>query len=153
MMSDFGLAKLDEEENTHSAHELLGHCVHPSRVGKSSGNCRPGTWHKQEAISVLDIALLCTIPSPSLRPCMSAIVSMLQGKRKVEAPLFASNTTCDYTEFKGFENITLDRQTPLSMFSGESLGARSLSSMVRPWDGSSVSIPRIDTSRLTENRY
>ncbi|KAL1821384.1 hypothetical protein ACET3Z_016253 [Daucus carota] len=110
-------------------------------------------YSKQEATSVINIALLCTSPSPSLRPCMSAVVSMLQGKKKVEAPVVASNTTCDYTEFKGFENITLDSQTRSSMFSGKSLGARSVSSMDWPWDDSSVSMPSKDTSRLVTDLY
>ncbi|WOG98458.1 hypothetical protein DCAR_0417801 [Daucus carota subsp. sativus] len=206
-ISDFGLAKLDEEENTHIStrvagtlgymapeYAMLGHLTAKADVysfgivaletvsGRSNtdyileeefvslldrayvlqeqGNLLEivdpilGTnYSKQEATSVINIALLCTSPSPSLRPCMSAVVSMLQGKRKVEAPVVASNTTCDYTEFKGFENITLASQTRSSMFSGKSLGARSVSSMDWPWDDSSVSMPSKDTSRLVTDLY
>ncbi|KAM7524923.1 hypothetical protein LguiA_014825 [Lonicera macranthoides] len=36
-------------------------------------------FDKEEAIRMIKVALLCTNPSPALRPTMSAVVSMLQG--------------------------------------------------------------------------
>ena len=39
--------------------------------------------NKEEAIRMVKVALLCTNPSPGLRPTMSAVVSMLQGQTVV----------------------------------------------------------------------
>jgi hypothetical protein len=36
-------------------------------------------FNKEEAIRMIKVALLCTNPSPALRPTMSAVVSMLEG--------------------------------------------------------------------------
>ncbi|CAH2036577.1 unnamed protein product [Thlaspi arvense] len=44
-------------------------------------------FSKKEAKRMLEIALLCTNPSPTLRPPMSSVVSMLEGKSKVQPPL------------------------------------------------------------------
>lgn len=83
---------------------------------------------------------------------MSAVVSMLQGKKKVEAPNIRRTTTNHNTN--GFKNLTRDSQTQLSTFSQESLGARSVSSMDGPWIDSSISsIPSKDTSKLVTDLY
>jgi hypothetical protein len=42
---------------------------------------------KQEMI-ILDLAMLCTNPSPTLRPAMSEVVKILEGKSKMKAPSF-----------------------------------------------------------------
>ena len=45
-------------------------------------------FKKKEAIRMLKVALLCANPSPALRPTMSAVVSMLEGRTVVhEYPL------------------------------------------------------------------
>ena len=36
-------------------------------------------FSKEEAVKIMKVALLCTNPSPTLRPTMSAVVSMLEG--------------------------------------------------------------------------
>jgi len=40
--------------------------------------------NKEEAIKMIKVALLCTNPSPALRPTMSAVVSMLEGQTIVD---------------------------------------------------------------------
>ena len=42
---------------------------------------------KQEMI-ILDLAMLYTNPSPTLRPAMSEVVKILEGKSKMKAPSF-----------------------------------------------------------------
>ncbi|KAM7530502.1 hypothetical protein LguiB_033912 [Lonicera macranthoides] len=132
-ISDFGLAKLDEEENTHIStrvagtigymapeYALWGYLTYKADVysfgvvaleivaGKNNMKYRPNenyvclldwalvlqkkeslmaiidprlgsNFDKEEAIRMIKVALLCTNPSPALRPTMSAVVSMLQG--------------------------------------------------------------------------
>ncbi|KAK2994747.1 hypothetical protein RJ640_031020 [Escallonia rubra] len=70
-ISDFGLAKLDEEENTHISTRVAG-----TVLGSS--------FNQEEAIRMIKVALLCTNPSPALRPIMSAVVGMLQGHISVQ---------------------------------------------------------------------
>ncbi|GLT54266.1 hypothetical protein SLA2020_274780 [Shorea laevis] len=137
-ISDFGLAKLDEEENTHITtrvagtigymapeYALWGYLTYKADVysfgivaleivtGKSIMKYRPKEncvclldWAlvlqkkgnlmelvdpklvseliKEEAIRMIKVALLCTDPSPALRPTMSAVVSMLEGQTTVD---------------------------------------------------------------------
>ncbi|KAM7530499.1 hypothetical protein LguiB_033909 [Lonicera macranthoides] len=132
-ISDFGLAKLDEEENTHIStrvagtigymapeYALWGYLTYKADVysfgvvaleivaGKNNMKYRPNenyvclldwalvlqrkeslmaiadprlgsNFDKEEVIRMIKVALLCTNPSPALRPTMSAVVSMLQG--------------------------------------------------------------------------
>jgi hypothetical protein len=37
-------------------------------------------FNKEEAVRMIKVALLCTNPSPALRPKMSAVISMLEGR-------------------------------------------------------------------------
>ncbi|KAK1375422.1 putative LRR receptor-like serine/threonine-protein kinase [Heracleum sosnowskyi] len=167
-ISDFGLAKLDEEENTHIStriagtigymapeYAMRGYLTDKADVysfgivaleivsGRSNTNYMPkeefvylldrayvlqeqgnlleivdpilGTnYSKQEAMNMLNIALLCSNPSPTLRPSMSLI-------------------------FKAFERLSQDSHT--------------LSSMEGPWVDSSISIPSKDTSKLLADLY
>lgn len=110
-------------------------------------------YSKQEVISTLNIALLCSSQSASLRPAMSAVVSMLEGKRKVEPPNIKRTTTNNNMISKGFEKITTESQTQSSTFSQESLGARTGSSMDAPWFDSTISIPSKDTSKTVKDLY
>ncbi|KAF3780177.1 putative LRR receptor-like serine/threonine-protein kinase [Nymphaea thermarum] len=45
---------------------------------------------EDEALRMLNIALLCTSPSPSLRPTMSSVVDMLEGRIPAKAPTMSS---------------------------------------------------------------
>ncbi|XP_025799905.1 probable LRR receptor-like serine/threonine-protein kinase At1g07650 isoform X2 [Panicum hallii] len=101
-ISDFGLAKLNEDDNTHISTKVAG------TIGRSNTNYKPREdfvylldWacvlHKrgtllelvdpdlgsnyaiEEALLMLNVALLCTTATPTLRPMMSKVVSLLEG--------------------------------------------------------------------------
>ncbi|XP_011002048.1 PREDICTED: probable LRR receptor-like serine/threonine-protein kinase At1g29720 isoform X5 [Populus euphratica] len=136
-ISDFGLAKLNEEENTHIStrvagtrgyiapeYALWGHLTDKADVysfgvvaleivsGKSNSIYRPenenvclldwahvlqkkenlmeivdpklqSEFNKEEAERMIKAALLCTNASPSIRPAMSEVVSMLEGQTSI----------------------------------------------------------------------
>ncbi|KAL4586024.1 hypothetical protein LXL04_010654 [Taraxacum kok-saghyz] len=138
-ISDFGLAKLHEEENTHISTRVAGTIGYMAPeyalwgcltykadvysfgvlaleivVGKSNTRYQPnedcfclldwavvlkqkGTlidlvdprlgseFNKEEAVRMIEIALLCTNESPTLRPIMSEVVNMLEGHTRIEA--------------------------------------------------------------------
>lgn len=70
---------------------------------------------------------------------MSAVVNMLQGKKKVEAPIFTRTATNESMMFKALERYSHD--------------SHSVSSMEGAWADSSISIPSKDTSKLLEDMY
>ncbi|XP_059435623.1 probable LRR receptor-like serine/threonine-protein kinase At1g07650 isoform X2 [Corylus avellana] len=135
-ISDFGLAKLDEEENTHIStrvagtigymapeYALWGYLTYKADVysfgvvaleivvGKNNMKYRPnenyvclldsafvlnqkgnlmelvdsklGSKFNEEAVRMIKVALLCANSSPALRPTMSAVVNMLEGRTVV----------------------------------------------------------------------
>lgn len=43
-------------------------------------------YSEEEAMEMLNLALLCASPSPTLRPSMSSVVGMLQGAIPVQPP-------------------------------------------------------------------
>ncbi|KAI7753723.1 hypothetical protein M8C21_023348 [Ambrosia artemisiifolia] len=148
-ISDFGLAKLHEEENTHITtkiagtmgymapeYALWGYLTYKADVysfgvlaleivaGKSNMKYRPSEdyfclldlavvmkrkgsladlvdprlgsdFNKNEAMRMMDIALLCTNQSPALRPTMSQVVNMLAGRTKVKEPIMAPSSGYD----------------------------------------------------------
>lgn len=49
-------------------------------------------YNKEEALRMIRVALLCTNASPSLRPTMSQVVSMLEGKSVIEESAIDPNT-------------------------------------------------------------
>ncbi|KAJ8755708.1 hypothetical protein K2173_022701 [Erythroxylum novogranatense] len=196
-ISDFGLAKLDEEENTHIStriagtigymapeYAMRGYLTDKADVysfgivaleivsGKSNTNYRPkeefvylldwayvleeqgnllelvdpdlgSNYSKEEAMKMLNIALLCTNPSPTLRPVMSSVVSMLDGKIAVEAPKIKRGSMNQDARFRAFEVLSQDSQTGVSTFSQQSQVQRSIS-MDGPWRDSSNSLPSKD---------
>ncbi|XP_016472465.1 putative LRR receptor-like serine/threonine-protein kinase At1g53440 isoform X2 [Nicotiana tabacum] len=206
-ISDFGLAKLDEEENTHIStriagtvgymapeYAMRGYLTDKADVysfgvvaleivsGKSNTNYRPkeefvylldwayvlqeqgnllelvdprlgSSYSKKEVMQMINLGLLCTNPSPTLRPCMSSVVSMLEGKVPVQAPLVKRTTSDDHMRFKSFEKLSQDSQTQVSSYSQDS----QVQSMNAPWSDSSVSVPGKDettsTRRLLPDLY
>ncbi|CAN8268379.1 unnamed protein product [Cochlearia groenlandica] len=199
-ISDFGLAKLDEEENTHIStriagtigymapeYAMRGYLTDKADVysfgvvcleivsGKSNTNYRPkeefvylldwayvlqeqgnllelvdldlGTnFSKKEAKRMLNIALLCTNPSPTLRPPMSSVVSMLEGKIKVQPPLVkreADPNGAAAMRFKAFELLSQDSESQVSTFEIDREN-KSSSSMDGPWLNSSFSVQHKD---------
>ncbi|KAI3899476.1 hypothetical protein MKW92_024982, partial [Papaver armeniacum] len=99
-------------------------------------------YSKEEVLRMLNIALLCTNPSPSLRPLMSTVVSMLEGRTPVqesllETPVQGSHllrggSRVDDTRSRTSERISYDNQTQISTFSQESALLESKSSMEDP---------------------
>ncbi|KAA8524026.1 hypothetical protein F0562_010543 [Nyssa sinensis] len=192
-ISDFGLAKLDEEENTHIStriagtigymapeYAMRGYLTDKADVysfgvvaielvsGKSNTNYRPkeefvylldwayvlqeqgnllelvdpilgSHYPKEEVMRMLSLALLCTNPSPTLRPSMSSVVSMLEGKSPIQAPIVKRSSLTDDMRFKAFERLSQDSQTHVSTFSVDSQVQRSVS-MDGPWIDSSISV-------------
>ncbi|XP_043807964.1 probable LRR receptor-like serine/threonine-protein kinase RFK1 isoform X3 [Manihot esculenta] len=136
-ISDFGLARLDEEEKSHIStriagtigymapeYALWGYLTEKADVysfgvvaleivsGKSNNNCMPGShciclldWacnlqqsgnlmklvdetlksevKKEEAETMIKVAMLCTNASPTIRPSMSEVVNMLEGRMSI----------------------------------------------------------------------
>ncbi|KAI3764516.1 hypothetical protein L2E82_14526 [Cichorium intybus] len=139
-ISDFGLAKLNEEENTHITtrvagtigymapeYALWGYLTYKADVysfgvlaleivaGRNNMTYRPSekyfclldwavvlkqkgslidlvdprlgsNFNKKEAVRMIKIALLCTNKSPALRPTMSEVMNMLEGRIKINEP-------------------------------------------------------------------
>lgn len=86
---------------------------------------------------MLELALLCTNPSPTLRPSMSSVVSMLEGKIPIQAPIIKRNRSNQDARFRAFEILSQDSQT----HSQDSQVNRGMSG---PWMDSSISLPSKD---------
>ncbi|KAJ1383751.1 Serine-threonine/tyrosine-protein kinase, catalytic domain [Sesbania bispinosa] len=115
-ISDFGLAKLNEEDNTHISTRIAGtygymapeYAMHGyltekadvysfgiislelARLLKEKGNLmelvdpRLGVnFNENEVITIVKVALLCTNANSNLRPSMSSVLSMLEGRTVV----------------------------------------------------------------------
>ncbi|XP_031257150.1 probable LRR receptor-like serine/threonine-protein kinase At1g53430 [Pistacia vera] len=95
-------------------------------------------FSKKEAMTMLNIALLCTNSSPTLRPPMSSVVSMLEGKSAVQAPIIKRKTDSQDARFKAFEILSQDSQTRVTTFSHDSREG--------PWADSSTSVQTTDVS-------
>ncbi|XXG90303.1 hypothetical protein AAC387_Pa12g2107 [Persea americana] len=157
-ISDFGLAKLDEEENTHIStriagtigymapeYALRGYLTDKADVysfgivaleivsGKSNTNYKQkvdgvylldwayvlqeresqlelvdpklgSEFNKEEAIGMINIALLCTSTSSPLRPTMSSVVSMLEGRTVVQSHISEPNLSTNYWSIKSMRS-------------------------------------------------
>ncbi|GMP74121.1 hypothetical protein CsSME_00031636 [Camellia sinensis var. sinensis] len=159
-ISDFGFAKLYEEEVTHVVtkiagttgymapeYAMRGHLTNKADVysfgvvtleivsGKNSTSYRPNDenvylldlayvlqqkgnlvelvdpslgsdYSSEQANTILELAMLCTNPSPSLRPSMSEVVKTLEGKSKIVGASFSTPYSMDDTamaeEMAGF---------------------------------------------------
>ncbi|KAI3675045.1 hypothetical protein L1987_84627 [Smallanthus sonchifolius] len=206
-ISDFGLAKLDEEENTHIStriagtigymapeYAMRGYLTDKADVysfgvvaleivsGKAiqitgqrknlstsltgvyayvlqeQGNLLDlvdpslGKYSKDEAMKMFYLALLCTNPSPTLRPPMSAVVKMLEGKMPVQPPAVVKRDPANPDmRFKAFELLSHDSQTQVSTISADSLGPRSIDTDA-PWADSSIYIDESKESSSSEKK-
>ena len=116
-------------------------------------------YSKQEVMRVLDLALLCTNPSPTLRPSMSSVVGMIEGKIPVQAPIIKRSSADQDARFKAFEILSHDSQTHISNCSQDSHQVQKSMSMDGPWIDSSISLPSKDdsqehaSSRLQQDLY
>jgi hypothetical protein len=57
-------------------------------------------FSKEEAVRMVKVALLCTNPSPTLRPTMSAVESILGGQTAVHELIMDPSIYADDTRFK-----------------------------------------------------
>ncbi|XP_031266036.1 probable leucine-rich repeat receptor-like serine/threonine-protein kinase At3g14840 isoform X1 [Pistacia vera] len=157
-ISDFGLAKLDEEENTHISTRVAGTFGYMApeyamrgyltdkadvysfgvvalEIVSGRGNCsvrskgetiylldwvhllkekghlmdlidpRLGSdFDKEEVMVMINVALLCTNASSAIRPTMSSVVSMLEGKAVVPDSIPDSSISIDETKFEAMRN-------------------------------------------------
>ncbi|XP_021736227.1 probable LRR receptor-like serine/threonine-protein kinase At1g53430 isoform X2 [Chenopodium quinoa] len=203
-ISDFGLAKLDEDENTHIStriagtigymapeYAMRGYLTDKADVysfgvvtleivsGTSNTSYRPkeefvylldwayvlqeqgnllelvdptlgSSYSKDEALRLLNIALLCTNPSPSLRPSMSSVASMIEGQIPVQAPIVKRTGTNDELRFKALERLSQDSQTHVS---GSSMSSQVQSmSIDGPWTDTSISMQSKEISEKSPSR-
>ncbi|KAL8090907.1 putative LRR receptor-like serine/threonine-protein kinase At1g07650 isoform X3 [Apium graveolens] len=191
-ISDFGLAKLDEEENTHIStrvagtvgymapeYALWGYLTDKADVysfgvvaleivsGKSNlkdlsnknyvclldralamqrdetllelVDPRLGSdYNKEEAMRMIQVALLCTTPTPALRPIMSSVLSMLQGDipiqdLNVEDPNMYGE---DHYKFQALRDM-YDDKLKRSKFSSQSYSEIPIASSVAATEASS----------------
>ncbi|GMI68486.1 leucine-rich repeat receptor-like kinase with extracellular malectin-like domain 1 [Hibiscus trionum] len=157
-ISDFGLAKLNEDDKTHIStriagtigymapeYAMRGYLTNKADVysfgvvaleivsGKSNTNYRPNEdfvylldwayvlrergslldlvdpdlgseYSSEEAMVMLNVALLCTNASPTLRPTMSQVVSMLEGRTSVQELLSDLGFSSINSKFKAMVN-------------------------------------------------
>ncbi|XXG90326.1 hypothetical protein AAC387_Pa12g2114 [Persea americana] len=204
-ISDFGLAKLDEEENTHISTRIAGtlgymapeYAMHGYLTGKAdvysfgvvtleivSGknatSFRPNgdrihlvdwayvlqakgnlmelvdlklgpEFNKEEATRMINVALLCTNSSPTLRPTMSAVVCMLEGQAVIEEVVSNPSFSTGNLNFKAniYQYGQVQTQSPSP--------SQSLTTSVdQPWTGSSTSAqdlyPQNLSSQYLSNR-
>ena len=57
-------------------------------------------FNKEEVVRMIKVALLCTNPSPALRPSMSAVVSMLEGRTLVHELIMDPSVYADQLRFQ-----------------------------------------------------
>ncbi|XP_052177422.1 probable leucine-rich repeat receptor-like serine/threonine-protein kinase At3g14840 [Diospyros lotus] len=188
-ISDFGLAKLDEEDNTHISTRIAGtygymapeYAMHgyltdkadvysfgivaleivsgrsntSFRTKESCSNLLDRTlelkaegrlmelvdpklgsaFNRDEAMVMINVALLCTNATASVRPAMSSVVSMLEGRTVVKEPLSDGTESHDQVKFKGkmdeWKHIQETKMTEDSQIQSMSIDG--------PWTGSSAS--------------
>ncbi|RWR96261.1 putative leucine-rich repeat receptor-like serine/threonine-protein kinase [Cinnamomum micranthum f. kanehirae] len=187
-ISDFGLARLHEEENTHISTRIAGtlgymapeyamhgyltdkadvysfgvvtleivsgknitsfrpkgdhiHLVDWAYVLQAKGNLLElvdlklgPEFNKDEAIRMINVALLCTNSSPTLRPTMSALVSMLEGHAVIQEVVSDPSLSTGIWNFKAtidhYERVQTQSPSPSQTL---------ISSVDRPWTDSSTS--------------
>ncbi|KAL5989815.1 hypothetical protein ACLOJK_010709 [Asimina triloba] len=190
-ISDFGLAKLDEEENTHIStriagtlgymapeYAMRGHLTDKADVysfgvvaleivsGKSNTSYKSkeecvylldlaytlqwqgklmelvdsglgNDFNKDEVMNMLNVALLCTNSSPALRPAMSSVVSMLEGRMVVQKVISNPNY---YDEAMTIKTIMRSKQQSQHIqYQRRSQSMTQRRWLDGPWTGSSTS--------------
>ncbi|KAK4255937.1 hypothetical protein QN277_008862 [Acacia crassicarpa] len=187
-ISDFGLAKLDEDENTHIStriagtigymapeYAMRGYLTDKADVysfgvvaleivsGKSNTSYRPkeefvylldwayvlqeqgnlielvdsnlgSSYSSHEAMIMLEVALLCTNPSPTLRPSMSFVVGMLEGKLPIQAPVFKHRQSGQDVRFNAFEIQSAEGSHNQQTFDSSTISHQSLEQRVEAMD-------------------
>ncbi|XP_042513920.1 probable leucine-rich repeat receptor-like serine/threonine-protein kinase At3g14840 [Macadamia integrifolia] len=190
-ISDFGLAKLDEEDNTHIStriagtlgymapeYAMRGYLTDKADVysfgvvaleivsGKSNTSFRPKEecvylldWalvlkergnllelvdpklgldiNMEEVLGMINVALLCTNASPTLRPTMSVVVSMLEGRAAVGEFVPDSGISVEDMRFKAIRRS----HTQYGQDQIKSESFTHTNTIDGPWTGSSLSVP------------
>ncbi|CAI0547860.1 unnamed protein product [Linum tenue] len=136
-ISDFGLAKLHEDEDTHISTRVAGtigymapeYAMRGCLTSKAdvysfgvvaleivSGKSNRGSllelvdpllgldYSSEEAMLMLNVALLCTNASPTLRPTMSQVVSMLEGRTAIQDLLSDPGYSANRSKYKAIRN-------------------------------------------------
>uniref|UniRef100_A0A6N2KBC5 non-specific serine/threonine protein kinase n=1 Tax=Salix viminalis TaxID=40686 RepID=A0A6N2KBC5_SALVM len=81
-------------------------------------------FNKKEVVRMINVALLCTNQSPALRPAMSTVVSMLEGKTDVEELVMVPSRLSDQS---GYELVNpLCNKFAQASFNGSSSETKSL---------------------------
>ncbi|CAN6443558.1 unnamed protein product [Victoria cruziana] len=190
-ISDFGLAKLDEGDNTHISTRIAGTIGYMApeyatrgyltdkadvysfgivalEIASGKSNTTPMTeedggflldtayvlqekgclremvdpslgsnFSEEEALRMLKVALLCTSPSPSLRPKMSVIVDMLEGRTEVyHVPIVATALNRAFVGARS-QHLSQYSTTQSQPSTGQSSG-------YGPWVASSESISIVE---------
>ncbi|URD85243.1 LRR receptor-like serine threonine-protein kinase [Musa troglodytarum] len=193
-ISDFGLAKLDEEENTHISTRIAGtrgymapeYALRGYLTDKADvysfgvvlleivcGICNTNYWQKkdfmflldwayvlreqgnllelvdpvlgsaysrEEALQILNLALACTNPSPTQRPTMSNVVSILDGRTAMDLPAMEQSASSSVDlRLRVPENIPSDGQSSMEILIAEE-NSKEESSLL-----SSATMPRVST--------
>ncbi|XP_068666649.1 probable leucine-rich repeat receptor-like serine/threonine-protein kinase At3g14840 [Aristolochia californica] len=192
-ISDFGLAKLDDEDNSHIStrvagtfgymapeYAMRGYLTDKADVysfgivaleivsGKSNANYRPkedcvylldwvyvlkergdlmelidpklgSDFDKEEVMGMINMALQCSNSSPSLRPTMSAVVSMLEGRTAVQKVISDPSFSSDDLRFRAMVDHLQQNHKQSQTHSVSTDG---------PWTGSSVSGPDLYPVKL-----
>lgn len=195
-ISDFGLAKLHDEEKTHVTtrvagtigymapeYALWGYLTHKADLysfgvvvlelvaGKNNMKYHPdenyvclldwalvlqkkgkflelvdprlGSYYdKEEALRMIKVALRCTNPSPALRPNMSAVVNMLEGRLNVDESNIDSSGYDDEFNFQGLR----DKYDEMQVTSSENQSVL-FSTGTKGTDHSSSTFPSTSTSK------
>ncbi|KAJ6423526.1 hypothetical protein OIU84_024482 [Salix udensis] len=109
-------------------------------------------YSKIEAMRMLNLALLCTNPSPTLRPSMSSAVRMVEGQIPVQAPIVKRSAMNPDARFKAFEFLSQDSQTHVSNESQSSQIQKSIS-IDSEFPISTDEIKNSSSSKLLEDLY
>lgn len=87
-------------------------------------------YSSEEALVMLNVALLCTNASPTLRPLMSQVVSMLEGRTPVQALLSDPGFSAISSKLKALRNHFWQQLSPTQSLSLDDFPSGSLSSNV-----------------------
>ncbi|KAL8140523.1 hypothetical protein V2J09_006544 [Rumex salicifolius] len=92
---DFGFARLLDKDNTHISTKFVGTAFFLQQKGNLMDIIDlklESEYNKVEALRIISVALLCTNASPSLRPTMSQVVSMLEGDSMLDETIIDPNS-------------------------------------------------------------
>ncbi|PON95791.1 Serine/threonine protein kinase [Trema orientale] len=121
-ISDFGLARLDEEEKTHISTRIAGtmlacHLQQSGNFMELVDENLGSAVDKKQAETLIRVALLCTNAAASLRPTMSEVVSMLEERTAVPDMVPEPSSYSGDLRFKAMRDLQKQRQNESSSVS------------------------------------